>query len=125
MRLLFDENLSIRICPRLIDAGHDAVHVLEVGLGSADDGAIVAYARGHDQIIVSCDDDFVRLLFASGEVGPSLILTRDVDTLTSGEIAELLIGAMSAELEKLLLAGAVASLRRDRIRVRPLPLPRA
>jgi predicted nuclease of predicted toxin-antitoxin system len=34
MRLLVDENLSIRIAARLGDAGHDAVHVTTVGLGS-------------------------------------------------------------------------------------------
>jgi predicted nuclease of predicted toxin-antitoxin system len=37
MRFLLDENVSYRVCPHLKAAGHDAVHVAEIGLTSADD----------------------------------------------------------------------------------------
>ena len=41
MRLLVDENLSIRVARRLSDIGYDVVHVTEVGLGNTDDPVIL------------------------------------------------------------------------------------
>lgn len=76
-------------------------------------------------VTVGCwcpDHDFVQMLFASGETRPSVILTREVDTLTSAQIAELLIAALSPELDDLLAAGAIAALTPRRVSVRPLPL---
>jgi predicted nuclease of predicted toxin-antitoxin system len=122
MRLLLDENLSHRICAPLKAAGHDAVHVAEIGLASADDEAVLVAARDQDRVIVTCDHDFVQLLFASGDDRPSVILTRDIDPLPSAEIAALLVANLTGELETLLAAGAIASFTPNRIRVRPLPL---
>ncbi|MGH3950371.1 MAG: DUF5615 family PIN-like protein [Pseudonocardiaceae bacterium] len=122
MKFLLDENLSYQICPYLKAAGHDAIHVDEVGLASADDTALMTKAKDEGRVIISCDHDFVQLLFAGGDSRPSLILTRDVATLPSAQLAELLLSALSPELEELLAAGAIASLNRDRVRARPLPL---
>jgi predicted nuclease of predicted toxin-antitoxin system len=41
MRFLLDENVSYRVCPHLKAAGHDAVHVSEIGLTSTDDRLIL------------------------------------------------------------------------------------
>jgi hypothetical protein len=77
-------------------------------------------------VLVSCDHDFVQLLFASGDTRPSVILVREVDALPSAALAALLLAALPGELTELLLAGAIATLTPDRVRVRPLPLrPRA
>lgn len=122
MRFLFDENLSYRVSSHLKAAGHDAVHVSEIGLTSTDDEVILARARAEDRILVSCDHDFVQLLFASGDQRPSLLLTRDLEPVRSAELAELILAALSSELEELLTAGAIATLTLDRIRVRTLPL---
>jgi predicted nuclease of predicted toxin-antitoxin system len=126
MRFLLDENVSYRVCPHLKAAGHDAVHVAEIGLTSADDQVILGRARDQDRVLVSCDHDFVQLLFASGDTRPSVILVREVDALPSAALAALLLAALPGELTELLLAGAIATLTPDRVRVRPLPLrPRA
>ena len=37
MRFLVDENLSFRLTAHLHEGGHDALHVDDVGLGSATD----------------------------------------------------------------------------------------
>jgi len=37
MRFLLDENVSYRVAAHLKAAGHDAVHVGEIGLTSTDD----------------------------------------------------------------------------------------
>jgi predicted nuclease of predicted toxin-antitoxin system len=122
MRFLLDENVSYRVCVYLKAAGHDAVHVAEIGLTSTDDLVILMRARDDDRVLVSGDLDFVQILFASGDTRPSLVLVREVDALPSVELAALLLAALSPELTELLLDGAIATLTPDRVRVRPLPL---
>ena len=122
MRFLLDENVSYRVCPPLKTAGHDAVHVGEIGLTSTDDQVILDRARSQDRVLISGDHDFVQLLFSSGDIRPSLILVREVDALPSAALAELLLAALPGQLTELLLAGAIATLTPDRVRVRPLPL---
>jgi predicted nuclease of predicted toxin-antitoxin system len=103
-------------------AGHDAVHVSEIGLTSTEDSVILDRARDDDRVLVSCDHDFVQMLFASGDTRPSLILVREIEILSSAEIASLLTQALATELTGMLSAGAIATLTPDRVRVRPLPL---
>ncbi len=91
-------------------------------MAGADDEAILAAARDEGRVIVTCDHDFVQLLFASGDDQPSVILTRGIDTMSSTEIGALLGANLTGEIEALLLAGAIASVSPDWIRVRPLPL---
>lgn len=125
MRFLLDENVSYRVTSRLKAAGHDAVHVSEIGLTSTDDLVILARARDEDRVLVSGDHDFVQMLFASGATRPSLVLVREVrevEAMPSADLAVLLLAALSAGLAELLSAGAIATLTPDRARVRPLPL---
>ena len=122
MRFLLDENVSYRVCAHPKAAGHDAVHVGEIGLASTDDQVILERARGEERILVSADHDFVQILFASGDSWPSVVLVREVDALPSAGLAALLLAALPGQLTELLLAGAIATLTPDRVRVRPLPL---
>lgn len=122
MRFLLDENVSYRVAGPLNAAGHEAVHVNELGLAGADDVAVLDRARGDDRVLVTADHDFVQMLFASGATSPSLILVRDIEGLRSAELAELLLEALQAGMADLLTAGAIASLTLDRVRIRPLPL---
>ena len=121
MRLLVDENLSVRVSRRLADAGHDAVHVTEVGLGNTDDPAIFDWAADKSRIVVTSDADFGGLLALRGLTRPSVVLLRSSDHLTPDEQAELLLTALplvARDLEE----GAVVSLNSERIRVRSLPI---
>ena len=122
MKFLLDENVSYRVASHLKAAGHDAVHVSEIGLTSTDDLVILARARDENRVLVSGDHDFVQMLFASGATRPSLVQVREVEAMPSAELAALLIAALSAGLAELLPAGAIATLTPDRARVRPLPL---
>ena len=122
MRFLLDENVSYRVCPHLKAAGHDAVHASEIGLTSTDDQVILDRALDEDRVLISGDHDFVQLLFASGDTRPSVILVRYIDALPSTALAALLLAALPGQLTELLLAGAIATLTPDRVRVRPLPL---
>ena len=61
MKFLVDENLPRRAAKWLTDKGFDAVHVLD-GIGAgADDQAIWALALRETQIVVTRDNDFLRL----------------------------------------------------------------
>jgi predicted nuclease of predicted toxin-antitoxin system len=122
MRLLLDENVSYRVAGHLKAAGHEAIHVSEIGLTSTDDAVILTRARDEDRVLVTADHDFVQMLFASGDTRPSVILIRDVESLQSAELAALLLDAFAAGLAELLPDGVIASLAPDRVRVRPLPL---
>ena len=62
MRLLVDNALSPALADLLRNAGHEAVHVREVGLHHADDEAIFERAAAEDFIVVSADTDFATLL---------------------------------------------------------------
>lgn len=121
MRLLIDASLSPRIAARLRGAGHDAVHVADIGMLAASDQAILAHAASSGLVIISADTDFGELLAVSGATRPSVVLLRSADHLTPGQQATLLIAnlpAVAAELD----SGAAVSIARSRLRVRPLPV---
>lgn len=58
MKLLFDQNLSDRLCRLLADVFPDANHVRLAGLESATDDAIWKFARDGELAIVTLDADF-------------------------------------------------------------------
>lgn len=58
MKLLFDQNLSLKLCERLADLFPGSTQVRMLGLDTADDLAIFAFARDHGFMIVTQDSDF-------------------------------------------------------------------
>jgi predicted nuclease of predicted toxin-antitoxin system len=121
MRFLVDKNVSFRICAPLIAAGHDAVHVDEVGLGSAPDLDVLLLAASEERVVVSADTDFGTLLAASRATTPSVILTREISTMASSELAALLLANLAA-IEGALTQGAVVAFGTRTVRIRNLPL---
>lgn len=75
MTLLFDENLSPRLTRLLAPVYPGAEHVFEIGLGSASDTEIWAYATAHERIIVSKDADFAERSLLRG-APPKIIWLR-------------------------------------------------
>jgi hypothetical protein len=53
------------VVPALAGAGHDTVHVRDLGLAAADDRTILERARQDDRVIVTQDTDFGTLLAAA------------------------------------------------------------
>ena len=66
MKLLLDENLSPRLCEALADVFVGSVHVRQVGLKSADDPEVWAYASEHGFAVVTKDADFRQRSFLLG-----------------------------------------------------------
>ena len=88
MRLLFDQNLSWRLNRALAGQYPDAVHVREVGLATADDAEVWAYARANQLTIVTKDADFHQRSFLLG-APPKVIWIRRGNCSTN-EIIEIL-----------------------------------
>jgi predicted nuclease of predicted toxin-antitoxin system len=60
MKLLFDENLSFRLCERLEGLFPGSAQVRPLGLGEADDRTIWDHAAAHGFAVVSLDVDFAE-----------------------------------------------------------------
>jgi predicted nuclease of predicted toxin-antitoxin system len=122
VHLLIDANLSPKVAVALSKSGLESVHVGDVGLLTASDQRILAYAEANGLVIVSADSDFGELLAASrGSTRPSVVLLRSADRLTPDEQAVLLaanLPTVAADLE----AGAIVTIARGRMRIRPLPI---
>jgi predicted nuclease of predicted toxin-antitoxin system len=61
MKLLFDQNLSFKLCQRLADLFPDSSQVRLLGLAEADDHAIWHYAQANGFTLVSQDSDFADM----------------------------------------------------------------
>jgi predicted nuclease of predicted toxin-antitoxin system len=66
MKLLFDQNLSYRLCTRLSDIFPNSSQVRLLGLDQKHDDEIWQYARQHDFAIVTQDADFHDLSILHG-----------------------------------------------------------
>jgi predicted nuclease of predicted toxin-antitoxin system len=60
MKLLFDENLSFKLCQRLSDLFPNSSQVRLAGLAEADDRAIWNYSGANGFVLVSLDADFAE-----------------------------------------------------------------
>jgi predicted nuclease of predicted toxin-antitoxin system len=123
MRFLVDASLSPVVAAALRDAGHDAVHVVDLGLVTADDDRILGRAAQDDRVILTADADFGALLAIGGLAKPSVVLLRSADHLGPQGQAALVLANLS-QLASDLEAGAVASISRGSVRVRNLPVER-
>jgi predicted nuclease of predicted toxin-antitoxin system len=85
VRLLFDANLSPEVARRLSGAGHDAIHVADIGLLSASDPDIMQAAAAEDRVLVTADSDFAAMLALGEHRAPSVVLLRSADHLRPQE----------------------------------------
>ena len=91
MKLLFDENLSLRLVKALADIYPGSAQVHECGLGSSDDAAIWQYAKDNGFTIVSKDSDFQERSVLHGH--PPKIIWLRATNCSSAEIESLLRAA--------------------------------
>lgn len=120
MRFLIDNALSPVVAADLRDAGHDAIHVRDIGMAAADDLSIFSRAATEDRIVVSADTDFGTLLALRRSAKPSVILFRLENRRTPGYQSTLLLRNLPSLAEPL-QRGCVAVLEDGRIRIRALP----
>jgi predicted nuclease of predicted toxin-antitoxin system len=75
MKLLFDENLSFRLCQQLNDLFPGSNQVRLLGLERADDRAIWDYAKANGFVLAPLDADFVEIASLRG-APPKVIWLR-------------------------------------------------
>ena len=121
MRLLIDNALSPIVAEQLNRAGHDAVHVRDIGMHAAADHQILSTAEEQDRTIVSADTDFGTLLTLRDRSKPSFVSLRRQQSLAPNTVATLLIDTLPS-LQADLESGAVVVITDERIRVRSLPV---
>jgi predicted nuclease of predicted toxin-antitoxin system len=121
VRLLVDANLSPRVATALTAAGHDAVHVHEVGLLRADDVTIARTASADGRIVITSDSDFGTILARTGGSSPSVVLLRHLNDATPKRQVEVVLSALGSAAEEL-AAGCIVTISKGRLRVRSLPI---
>ena len=66
MKLLFDENISFKLCKRLEDIYPNSTHVRFAGLENKNDSEIWSYEKDEDYIIITQDSDFNDMSIING-----------------------------------------------------------
>ena len=120
MKLLLDMNLSPRWVDFLTEAGFEVVHWFTIGAVNTPDSEIMAYARGHDYVVLTHDLDLGSILAVTHGEKPSVVQVRsqDVRTESIGFLVVNAIRQMVLELEQ----GALLTIDSKRTRLRILPL---
>ena len=135
MRLLLDQGLPRTTAAafqadafqkdafQVSDPSLSAEHVGDIGLATADDKTILAYALNRGMVLVTLDADFHAHLALSGARGPSVIRIR-IEGLNSTELARLLTRVIRRCKDRL-DSGAMVTVTETGVRIRNLPLVRA
>lgn len=119
MRFLADMGISPRTVAFLREAGHDAVHLMELGLDTLGDPRILQLARDENRILLTHDLDFSDLVAASHGDVPSVVVFRLRDMRPANVNARLrqLLDRHRSVLED----GAIFSVTEGRFRWRSFP----
>lgn len=120
MKVLVDESLSARVGRLLAIAGHDALHVGDIGLLGALDEVVMEAANAEDRVLVAADTDFGELLAIGAYRKPSVVLMRRSPHAVEDQVG-LLLRCLDAVGEEL-ATGAIVVLTPNRLRMRSLPI---
>jgi predicted nuclease of predicted toxin-antitoxin system len=121
VKFFVDNPLSPVMARLLNEAGHDAVHVRDYGMGAAPDEDVMARAVAEDRIVILADTDFGTLLATQGAIRPSVILFRRNQMRRPEQQVELLLANLEP-LVPLLEQGHLIVFQDTRIRTRRLPM---
>lgn len=120
MRFLVDNALSPAVAAGLKAAGHDAIHVRDIGRARATDDELFSFAASEGRTIVSADTDFSALLALRQSAYPSVILfRRGADRRPDRQVSLLLTNLSS--IQEPLGRGCVVVFEETRMRIRSLP----
>jgi predicted nuclease of predicted toxin-antitoxin system len=118
---MIDNALSPLLASGLRSAGHDAVHIRDYELRTADDTDIFERARAEERILISADTDFGAVLATWRHDRPSFILfRRGMERQPEKQLALLManLSAITGELQR----GSVVVFEQARMCIRGLPI---
>jgi len=92
--LLLDENLSERLLPFLLDHFSGSQHIRQQGLGGAPDREIWDYALENDFMLVTKDEDFIRLSISLGH--PPKVVCMAIGNASNEKTAALVLQSIEA-----------------------------
>ena len=102
MRFVVDNQLPRALARWLAAQGHDAIHVLDIGIAQTADADICAFAADESRIVVSKDEDFLGLVLRPG-VTVQLVWIR-MPNCTNAELLDA-FGRALAQATSLLASG--------------------
>jgi predicted nuclease of predicted toxin-antitoxin system len=88
MKLLFDENLSLKLPNRLSDVFPNSLHVRDVGMNATIDPIVWDYAKDNDLMIVSKDADMHDLSLVFGN--PPKVVWLRLGNCSTSQVENLL-----------------------------------
>jgi len=89
MKLLVDAQLPLRLAIWLKDAGHDALHTLDLPQANlTPDGEVIAVADQDGRIVVTKDDDFVQTFLIQGK--PQRLLLISTGNISNNDLLALI-----------------------------------
>jgi predicted nuclease of predicted toxin-antitoxin system len=88
VRLLLDENLSESVIPTILDLYPESLHIRLLGAGGAADGIVWQLAIQHECLLVTRDEDFLRLSIMRG--APPKVVWLAVGNRSNQDIVNLL-----------------------------------
>lgn len=92
MRFLVDAQLPPALARDIAAAGHEAVHVADIGMAAAPDRDIWKRALLDRAVLVTKDEDFVTMHAPSGAEGPPVVWVR------SGSVTKRALRAQLGEI---------------------------
>ncbi|WP_448593560.1 DUF5615 family PIN-like protein [Thermoflexus hugenholtzii] len=104
---------------RLQDKGYSCRHVGDIGLSYAEDWQIIEEARRQEEIILTHDLDYGRLLAFTRQSSPSIIIFRTRRSQPD-QIFQKLIDILP-QVEEYLRRGSIVVVEDQIIRIRRLP----
>ncbi len=120
---LLDENVPVSIQP-WIEAQRPSwqvFHVLHVGLGGKTDLEVLAWSQENQAVIITFDGDFINNPKITGQNHFGIIRMRIHPTTI--EETQCALKRLLSEFSDDAISGALISIGRDKIRVRPGRMP--
>ncbi len=120
MKWLLNMNIPRRLKILLESVGHQCRHAGDIGLERASDLTILQEAAKADEVILTHDLDYGRLLAFSGADRPSVVIVRLSQPHPDAIFKQMMV--VWETIEQPLMDGAIVVLEDATVRIRLLPI---